>query len=89
MFILCLLFDFYLPSYNVCIEFQGEQHYKIDFHMQVGKLSKEEATKALLLQQRRDQIKRNYCKEHTIALLEIKYDQDVSNTLSDFLHYFK
>ena len=23
-----LPFDFYLPSYNVCIEYQGEQHYR-------------------------------------------------------------
>lgn len=28
-----LLFDFYLPDYNLCIEFQGIQHYKANEHM--------------------------------------------------------
>lgn len=60
-----LPFDFYLPDYNVCIEYQGEQHYKA-----ISQFGGEEE---LEVRQYHDQIKRNYCNENNISLIEIPY----------------
>ena len=57
-----LPFDFYLPKYNMCIEYDGEQHY-IPWH-------EEQDLKDV---QRRDNIKTNYCDENNIKLLRIPY----------------
>ena len=65
-----LEFDFYLPDYNMCIEYQGIQHYEpIDF---AGR-GEEWAKKLFKENQIRDQIKRDYCKTNNIKLLEIPY----------------
>lgn len=62
-----LLFDFYLPEYNLCIEFDGKQHYEpIDFFG---------GEKGLLILQKNDDLKNKYCKENNINLLRIKYDE--------------
>lgn len=62
---LCLPFDFYLPQFNICIEFQGEQHYN---------------QKSLLWSEqliRHDEMKRQFCKDKKITLIEIPwYDID-------------
>lgn len=72
-----LPFDFYLPEYNVCIEYQGEQHYKpIDYFGGEEKFE---------IQQKHDQIKRDYCKKNNIKLLEIRYDEDIEEKLNNFL----
>lgn len=66
-----LEFDFYIPSLNTCIEYDGEQHFKpIDF---TGKLTKEETEKQLVLTQKRDKIKNTYCEEYGIKLIGIPY----------------
>lgn len=57
-----LPFDFYLPNYNLCIEFDGEQHYKPKFGM-----------KNFIQTQKHDKIKDEYCKSHNIGLLRIPY----------------
>ena len=69
-----LKFDFYLPDYNMCIEYQGLQHYQFApiFHDTEEKF----ATRL-----RRDQIKRDYCASHGIRLVEIRYDQDIEEEL--------
>lgn len=60
-----LPFDFYLPDYNLCIEYQGGQHYKsVEF------FGGEEAFK---IRQLHDQIKRDYCNLNNIVLIEIPY----------------
>ena len=65
-----LPFDFYLTSFNLCIEYQGIQHYEpIDF---AGK-GYDWANNNLKLQQIKDQIKRDYCKANNIKLIEIPY----------------
>lgn len=65
-----LPFDFYLPNYNMTIEYQGEQHYKpVCFHS----ISKQQANFNLLKVQEHDKIKRDYCFNHNIQLLEIPY----------------
>lgn len=72
-----LIFDFYLPDYNACVEFQGRQHYEaIDYWG---------GEENLKYNQERDQIKRDFCRSKSIYLLEIKYDQDIENTLDNFL----
>jgi len=71
-----LKFDFYLPYYNMCIEYDGEQHFKkwngnrdTDENFNIRKI--------------RDQIKNDYCKNNNINLLRIKYDQ--FNKIDDIL----
>lgn len=65
-----LPFDFYLPDYNICIEYQGVQHYvPIDF---AGR-GEVWANKLLKENQIKDQIKRDYCKSNNINLIEIPY----------------
>ena len=60
-----LPFDFYLPDYNMCIEYQGEQHYRpIDVF---------EGNEDFELRKYHDQIKRDYCKKCEIILIEIPY----------------
>lgn len=74
-----LKFDFYLPDYNLCIEFQGAQHYKsVDYFGGVEMFEKA---------QKRDNIKRDYCKSNGISLLEIPYTEmnNIANILSERL----
>lgn len=74
-----LRFDFYLPDYNMCIEFQGEQHFRpVDFSYTPTEESKLEAKEKFQLNQIRDEIKRKYCKDKGIKLLEINY-KDIDN----------
>ncbi len=63
-----LHFDFYLPEHNLCIEYDGEQHFK-SFNYFGGAL-KLEKTK------NRDKIKTEYCHKNNIRLLRIRYDDD-------------
>ena len=60
-----LRFDFYLPKFNVLIEYQGEQHYK-----SIEKWGGEEAFKDRV---KKDNMKRSYCNEKHIKLIEIPY----------------
>lgn len=77
-----LKFDFYLPDYNLCIEYQGIQHY-IPQPYFGGK----EAFKKL---QYHDQMKRDYCRKNNIDLLEIKYTiksiKSIENRLAEYLN---
>lgn len=68
-----LPFDFYIPSLNLCIEHQGGQHFK-SVEYWGGEL-------ALKQQQARDQIKRDYCKNNNMSLVEIKYTEDIESVL--------
>lgn len=60
-----LKMDFYLPQYNCCIEYQGIQHYEPV--QQFGGISEFKHRQYL------DDLKRQYCKEHNIKLVEIPY----------------
>lgn len=64
-----LPFDFYLPEYNICIEYDGRQHYE-----PVAKFGGLEAYKLQLIN---DSIKDDYCIKHNILLLRIqkKYEK--------------
>ena len=59
--------DFYLPKENIIIECQGEQHFKpVNF----GGKNTKTLQKQYELNQVRDKIKKKYCEEHNIKLLE-------------------
>lgn len=65
-----LPFDFYLPYYNILIEYDGQQHYRpVNF----GGISDEKAYKNLQITQLHDSIKTSYCKANNIQLLRIPY----------------
>ena len=80
-----LPFDFYLPKYNTCIEFQGQQHYYLDKFLFRYK-DEETAKQAFEKQTLRDQIKRDFCKNNDIKLLEIRFDENIEEKLK---RYFK
>lgn len=62
-----LPFDFYLPDYNILIEYNGLQHYK---DIDIGRTE-------LALIQHRDSIKKKYCEDNNIQLIIIPYwDKD-------------
>lgn len=65
-----LSYDFYLPDYNLLIEYQGIQHEQpTDFKGD----SKKQSQKAFIKQQEHDRRKREYAKQNNIDLLEIWY----------------
>lgn len=57
-----LPFDFYLPDYNLCIEFDGEQHFEPKY-----------GERELAITQKHDNIKNQYCNDNNINLLRIPY----------------
>lgn len=62
-----LKFDFYLPDYNACIEFDGEQHYK-----PIEYWGGEKGFNELQI---KDTLKNTYCKRNSIPLLRIPYTE--------------
>jgi len=71
-----LPFDFYLEKYNLCIEFDGEQHFKA-----IKYWGGEEKFK---LQQKRDSIKNIYCVENNINLLRIRFDENINEKITNY-----
>ncbi|PET65156.1 hypothetical protein CN514_12360 [Bacillus sp. AFS001701] len=57
-----LPFDFYLPDLNICIEFDGKQHFEEVF-----------VNQDLKAQKKRDKVKTKYCKDNKIELIRIPY----------------
>lgn len=57
-----LPFDFYLPKYNVCIEYDGRQH-SVPIY----------GYEQLVMQKTIDSIKNEYCKKNNILLIRIPY----------------
>lgn len=80
-----LPFDFYLTDYNICIEYDGGQHYK---PCTFGGISKERARVNFELAKKHDRIKDIYCKQHNIKLVRIPYWEykNIRNILSLHLH---
>lgn len=76
-----LPFDFYIPSMNILIEFDGVQHFQ-----RIGRFGDEDNFAELKLN---DEFKNNYCREHGITLIRISYkdidrvDELLSAKLSD------
>lgn len=76
-----LPFDFYLPCYNVCIEYDGIQHFE-----PVEIFGGYESFKII---QYHDSIKTNYCDLNNITLFRIRYDEDISIRLNEILNLLK
>lgn len=72
-----LPFDFYLPDSNVCIEYDGEQHFK--------KVDLFGGEQGLAIRRLRDNIKDEFCKKEGIKLLRIKYNENIKDILSKFI----
>lgn len=65
-----LSYDFYLPDYNILIEYQGEQHFK---PKTFGGIPKELAQDRFKRQQNNDNIKKKFAKENNYTLWEPTY----------------
>lgn len=79
-----LQFDFYIPTYNCCIEYDGEQHYRpINFNG----CSNKKAEDSFYTTQYNDQIKNEYCKKKGIHLIRIPFFEfkNIENILSNAL----
>jgi hypothetical protein len=73
-----LPFDFYLPKYNACIEYNGPQHYEYvkHFHRSLDGFQQQ------LL---KDELKREFCCRRNKPFLEVRYDDDMELVLDQFL----
>lgn len=72
-----LPFDFYLPELNMCIEYDGEQHFHpIEYF---GGTDKFEYTHY------HDLFKNKFCEEHQIKIIRIKYTENVDSVLKRVL----
>lgn len=69
-----LPFDFYLPKYNIVIEFDGRQHYE-----PVDKFGGEKAFDIL---KKNDERREIWCRQNNIKLFRIKWN-NIENTISE------
>jgi hypothetical protein len=78
-----LPFDFYLPDHNICIEYDGKQHYIKDC-WSLDKIKNETRYKQTQLT---DKIKDEYCKDNNIHLIRISYLKfdEIENILKDLI----
>lgn len=79
-----LKFDFYLPDYNLCIEYDGEYHYepwRLYFDKSEANLKFEEM-------KQRDELKNKYCKTKNIKLTRIPYFEikNIDKIISNYLY---
>lgn len=73
-----LKFDFYLPDYNICIEYDGIQHFN---PVQIfGGISTFKKMKI------NDEIKNKYCDNNNIKLLRISYLENIEEKLLDYIN---
>ena len=78
-----LPFDFFLPNHNICIEFDGEQHFKPSyFGGKESGIEKYNRTKIS------DNIKNKYCQIYNISLIRIPYYNlnKIKTTLKKYLN---
>ena len=68
-----LFFDFYLPELNICIEYDGIQHFE-----PVDAFGGEENLKLII---KRDEIKNEYCLKNNIHFIRIKYTDNINDKL--------
>lgn len=73
-----LPFDFYFPDLNMCLEYDGIQHF-----ISIDGWGGEEEFK---LRKKKDKIKNNYCKNKGIKLVRIKYDEDILEKLQNVIY---
>jgi hypothetical protein len=80
-----LPFDFYLPEKNIIIEYQGEQHYKPVYFN--GCKDEKKVIEGYESIKRTDKIKKEYCANNNIKLIEISYKDhnNINNIMEDIL----
>lgn len=71
-----LPFDFYLPHNNLCIEFDGLQHFK-----PIKRYGGDSYFRTII---KHDKIKTEYCLNNEISLLRIKYNEDVKKAINNY-----
>lgn len=72
-----LSYDFYIPSQNILIEYQGIQHYEpIEYFGGEATFKK---------QQKHDQIKLDYAKENGYNLIAVPYTEDTLSKIKKYL----
>ena len=76
-------FDFFLPKRNLFIEFDGQHHF---MPVNFGGMSDEDAMRVYNMVKERDARKDSWAKKNGYDVLRIRYDQDVSETLSKHLN---
>lgn len=74
-----LIFDFFIPSLNLIIEYDGVQHFRpVNFFGGNEKFK---------LQKERDDLKNQYCVYKNINILRISYDQDIEYVLCSNINF--
>ena len=73
-----LFFDFFICDKNLCIEFDGEQHFIPVIYFGGDKIFKKV--------KKRDEIKNEYCKNNNIRLIRIRYDENIEEKLSELFN---
>jgi len=76
-----LPFDFYLPDYNICVEYDGIHHFEKRLGM--GGFDR------FVNQQLNDKIKNDYCSNKNIILFRIKYTDNIDIKFNDILDFIK
>jgi hypothetical protein len=74
-----LPFDFYLSDFNVCIEYDGEMHFK-EIERFGGKVKLDYYIK-------NDNIKNIFCIDNNIKLFRIRYDQNIDDEMIKIINY--
>lgn len=75
-----LRFDFYLPEYNCCIEYDGAQHFR-----PVDCFGGEEEFEKIVY---RDDIKNKFCKDNNITIIRFSYKNSfeyIKRAIKDFI----
>ena len=75
-------FDFYLPHFNLIIEYDGEQHFK---PVQFGNMSKKDAIKEFNQRKIFDRKKDIWALRKKISLIRIKYNENPKNKILKFI----
>ena len=67
----------YIPKYNICLEYNGRQHYQpVDIFG---------GNEGFIIQKIRDNIKSKYCIDNNIKLITIKYDENIEEILRNII----
>lgn len=83
-----LPFDFYLYDYNTCIEFDGEQHYNMNYDITMKSPNPKLAFET---RQKHDRMKTEYCNNNGIGLIRIPYwkKNHIEEIITEKLGIFK
>lgn len=71
--------DFYLPDYRIAIEYDGQQHYEYVPHFHNHDINN------FYRRLERDREKDQYCSDHNIKLIRIKYTADTLEEVTNIL----